>query len=286
MAINPMIQRRRLGIALKNARMAAGKSREEAADVVDAAPSKIIRIEQGQSGLRQSDLGLLMAFYGVDGPEADTMRELARAGRQRGRWSSSRESLPAWFRQYIDLESDASELRQYHTEIIPGILQIEPYIHPILAAGPRTNPEERERQAKIRLQRQSILDESHGSDLYFVLSESALRRVVGSAETMGRQLDFLVEVSGRPNITLQVLPFGAATYAIASFPFVILRFEDDATSNVIYSEGYRDAVYLDKADDVRAYTRLWDELRAAALGPVESRELIAQIADQFKESGP
>ncbi|WP_246608215.1 helix-turn-helix domain-containing protein [Paractinoplanes toevensis] len=285
MATNPTVQRRRLGIALRRAREAASKTREEAAGEIDAAPSKITRIEQGQSGLRLTDLGILLNLYGVSGPEAESMKEMARAGRQRGRWSAYRESLPTWFRQYIDLESDASEIRWYQTEIMPGILQIESYIRPIMAAGPRTDPDELERQVQVRLQRQSSLDESNAADLNFILSESALRRTVGSTATMRDQLAFLIEVSKRSNVTLQVLPFSAETYAISSFPFIILRFNDDATSDTIYTEDYRDAVYLDRPDDVKAYSRLWGELQAAALGAVESRRLIAKIADQVKESG-
>ncbi|WP_348650111.1 Scr1 family TA system antitoxin-like transcriptional regulator [Solwaraspora sp. WMMA2080] len=44
-------------------------------------------------------------------------------------------------------------------------------------------------------------------------------------------------------------------------------------------ETLADAAYLDGPDAVRAYTRLWEGLTAAALGPVESRALIQRIAD-------
>ncbi|MFI5497207.1 Scr1 family TA system antitoxin-like transcriptional regulator [Actinoplanes sp. NPDC051859] len=95
----------------------------------------------------------------------------------------------------------------------------------------------------------------------------------------------LVEVSKRPNVNLQVLPFRAETYTTASFPFIVLRFGTDSSSDVIYSEDYRDAVYLDRPDDVKAYSRLWDDLRAAALGPEESRRLIVELANEFEGSG-
>ncbi|GAB1693649.1 helix-turn-helix domain-containing protein [Krasilnikovia sp. M28-CT-15] len=277
---NPTVQRRRLGNALKRAREAAGRTQDEAAAVIDAAASKISRFELGQSGVRLTDLAHLLDFYGVTGEEAESMRDLAKAGRQRGRWSTYRDALPGWFRQYVDLESDASEIRWYQSEVVPGILQTEPYIRAILDAGP---DEEIDRQVQVRLERQSALDGADGSELSFILSESAIRRTVGSAATMRAQLEFLAEVSRRPGVTIQVLPFSAQTYTTASYPFIILRFEHDSTSDVIYLEDYTDASYHDRPEVVRSYTRLWENLSAAALGPVESRHLMAKATSQFRE---
>src|SRR3954470_15601957 len=132
--VNPTIQRRRLGIALKRAREQVGMTQDEAAAAIESAASKISRIELGQSGVRPTDLTLLINAYGVPDSVAASMRELAKAGRQRGRWSSYREQLPAWFRTFVDLEGDASEIRSYQAEIIPGTLQTEAYIRAILTS--------------------------------------------------------------------------------------------------------------------------------------------------------
>lgn len=282
---NPTIQRRRLGIALKQARERAGKTREESAIIIDARSSKISRIELGQSALRLTDLGILCDFYGVDEQEREAMRDMARAGRQRGRWDSYRNSLPTWFRQYIDLEGDASALRWYQPEIIPGILQTEAYVRGLYGIdGATAADEEIERQIRIRLERQAVIEEP-GAELSFILSESALRRVVGSPATMRAQLKHLAKISSRRNVDVQVLPFDAQTYTTSSFGFTVMRF-DEAASDVIYVEDYTDAVYLDRPEDVKAYTRLWDVLRASALGAVESRRLINRVAGEFGESGP
>jgi transcriptional regulator with XRE-family HTH domain len=275
--VNPTIQRRRLGIALKRAREQAGLTQDEAAAAIESAASKISRIELGQSGVRPTDLTLLINAYGVPDSVAASMRELAKAGRQRGRWSSYREQLPAWFRTFVDLEGDASEIRSYQAEILPGTLQTEAYIRAILTSPGTPDEEALDQQVKIRLARQSIIDEQ--TELAYVLSESAIRRMVGGPDTMHDQLAHLVALSHRPNVTIQVLPFAAQTYAVSSFSFVILRFDQDSASDVIYTETFTDADYLDRPDLVRAYTKLWDDLRAAALGPVESRLLIEQLGD-------
>jgi hypothetical protein len=85
----------------------------------------------------------------------------------------------------------------------------------------------------VRLEREAILRQEDGPDVSFILSESALRRSIGDAATMRSQLLHLAEVGKQSNVALQVFPFDAQTYETASFNFIILRFGDDAASDVI-----------------------------------------------------
>ena len=280
---NPTIQRRRLGNALRRAREAAGKTQDEAAEAIDSASSKISRLEQGQSGLRLTDLKALLELYDITGEEAETLREMARAGRQRGRWSGYRNVIPDWFRQYLDLEAEATEIRWYQPEVIPGILQTESYIRALNSRSehPQRDEIDAERQITVRLERQKVIDQPDGPQLSFVLSESALRRHLGDPKTMRDQLLHLTKVAKLPNVTIQVFPFDAQTYETTSYNFIILRFGEETPSDVIYLETFTDADYVNSRDAVRAYTGLWDRLRAAALGPVESRRLVQRLADEL-----
>ncbi|WP_431917300.1 helix-turn-helix domain-containing protein [Micromonospora wenchangensis] len=274
--VTPTIQRRRLGNALRRAREAAGKSQDEAAEVIDSASSKVSRMELGQSGIRLTDLKLLLDFYGVSAEEAEPLRELARAGRQRGRWSGYRNVVPDWFRQYLDLEADAAEIRWYQSEVIPGILQTEPYIRAII------DRDDVERQVEVRLERQKVIDRPDGPELNFILSESALRRNLGDPAAMRDQLTHLAALADRSNVTIQVFPLDAGTYVTASYNFIILRFGEEVASDVVYLETFTDADYLDSPEALRAYNRLWGRLQAAALGPAESRRLMLRIAGEMK----
>ncbi|MBV2356899.1 helix-turn-helix domain-containing protein [Streptomyces sp. J2-1] len=275
----PTIQRRRLGNALKRAREQAAKTQDEAAEQIDAAASKISRLELGQSGIKLTDLTLLLNFYGVSGEEAEWMKDLARAGRQRGRWSGFLGAIPDWFRTYVDLEADASELRWYQPEVVPGILQIESYIRAMnVNAQPGVSQEAMDQQLKVRLERQAILDQPNAPILNFILSESAIRRNIGDADVMREQLLHLAEVAERTNVELQVFPFDAQTFGAAWVGFTIMRFDHDASSDVVYLEDYTDATYLDRPDGVQAYTALWNRLQSAALGQVESRRMILRLA--------
>ncbi|WP_433345634.1 helix-turn-helix domain-containing protein [Micromonospora sp. CA-111912] len=274
--VTPTIQRRRLGNALKRAREAAGKTQDEAAEVIDSASSKVSRLELGQSGIRLTDLKLLLDFYGVTGEDAEPLRDLARAGRQRGRWSGYRNVVPDWFRQYLDLEADAAEIRWYQSEVIPGILQTEPYIRAIIEG------DDVEQQTAVRLERQKVIDRPDGPELNFILSESALRRDLGDRAAMREQLSHVAALASRPNVTIQVFPLNAETYVTSSYNFIILRFGEEVASDVVYLETFTDADYLDSPEALRSYNRLWGRLQAAALGPAESRRLILRIADEMK----
>ncbi|MGQ0837338.1 helix-turn-helix domain-containing protein [Actinokineospora sp.] len=278
---SPTLQRRRLGKALKRARERSDRTQEEAAEKIDAASSKISRIELGQSGLKLVDLNALLDLYSVTGEAALHLRDLARAGRKRGRWSAYRNVIPNWFRDYLDLEEDASEIRWYQPEVVPGILQTEAYIRAVYTtATPRTVDDEIERFVRMRLDRQAVLERADAT-LHFILSEAALRRTVGNVRLMADQLQHVADVADRVNVELQVLPFDAQTYCPASFGFTILRFENDASTDVVYLEDYTDAVYLDEQQPVRAYNALWNRLSAAALGQVESQDLIRRITSEY-----
>ncbi|GAB2884565.1 helix-turn-helix domain-containing protein [Streptomyces mayteni] len=277
---SPTIQRRRLGIALKRARERAGKTQDEAAVLIDAASSKVSRMEIGQNGIKLTDLNVLLDFYGVTGEQADWMRDLARSGRQRGRWSGYRNVIPDWFRQYLDLEEDATEIRWYQAELVPGILQTEAYVRALHVTAPQFKDGDLDRQIRVRMERVGIVDRPDAPQVNFILSESALRRNVGGPQVMREQREFLANVAQRPNVQLQILPFDSESYETATFGFTVLRFDHDASTDVVYLEDYMDANYLDRPDAVRAYSALWDRLQAAALGPVESRRLILRVADE------
>ena len=61
--------------------------------------------------------------------------------------------------------------------------------------------------------------------------------------------------------------------------FTLMQFPDPADRDVVYLEAETEALYLEKQEDVRRYSLILDYLRAQALGPAESRALIAQLGE-------
>ena len=98
---------------------------------------------------------------------------------------------------------------------------------------------------------------------------------------MRGQLEHLLDMSHRPGITLQVLPFACGAHAGHGGPFSILEFPDRTDSEVAYVESVAGHLYLEKDRDVRTRVEAFDRLRAAALAPAASAELIEQVASEL-----
>ena len=77
-----------------------------------------------------------------------------------------------------------------------------------------------------------------------------------------------------PGMTLQVLPFGNGAHAGLRGPFNILEFADRTDSRVAHVESVGGFLYLEKEREVRACADAFDRLRASALSPGASVDLI------------
>jgi hypothetical protein len=82
---------------------------------------------------------------------------------------------------------------------MPGLLQIEEYARAnVTAARPMLSDDEIDRAVALRMSRQEILlDESDPPNLWAIMDESALQRVVGSQETMTAQREHLLDMFRR-----------------------------------------------------------------------------------------
>ena len=113
-----------------------------------------------------------------------------------------------------------------------------------------------------------------------VLDESVVSRPVGGDKVMRDQLRLLAEAASWPNVTLQVLPFEAGPHAGMDGTFAILEFPEPGDSDVVYAENATGGLFLEKNDELGKYTKIFENIRRAALSPEESAELIAQLAEE------
>jgi transcriptional regulator with XRE-family HTH domain len=282
MAITPTVRRLQLGNELRRVRELAGRTPAEAALQLDCAPTKISRMELGQSPVGIGDLKLLLEYFGDDPAHIAFLLDLGRNTKARGRWSGYRSIFPEWFRMYFDLEQDASDIKITESEVIPGLLQTEDYVRAMFTG----NDEQVEAVVKTRQERKSILSSENPPSISFILSESCLHRMVGDIKVMCDQLDYLVELSKVKHVHLQILPFDSHSpkAGIVFYGFNILTIDSPGNApplEFVYLEDLDDARYLDGHNEKRPYAHLWGRLQAAALGPVESREFIRKTAAQY-----
>lgn len=273
---SPTVRRRRLAAELRELRRASGKSRDEVAAFVDVAPSTITKVENASAAARVPLVVALCELYGVDDAKRNVLMTLAREASQQSWWQDFSGAIPQWFEVYVGLEAEAVEIRTWHPEMIDGRLQTEGYMRALISAEVEVPADDEiDRRVSVRLKRQEQLTAAEPLQLWTIIGEAALRRMVGGPEVMRDQLQHLLEMSRLNNVTLQVLPFDVGAHPGMQGGFHLLRFRDDP--DVAYAEYRQGSIYMEKDEDVTSYRRALDLLVARALGPDQSRELIRRV---------
>jgi transcriptional regulator with XRE-family HTH domain len=275
---SPTFPRFQLGKQLRELRERARLTTEDVGLQLDCSPSTISRMEGGKVGVRRSTLERLLQIYDVHDPEQiDTLVVLAREGKTRG-WFARYGDLPASYSRFIGLESSAIEIRNYEALVVPGMLQTEEYTRALLAASPGESEDAVEAHVKARRERQVLLNRADQPPLHLiaVLDESVIRRLIGGPDVMRSQLKRLGESARSRNVTVQILPFSGGAYAGMAGSFSILKF--DGAPSVVYAEAMTGDIYP-AADDVQRYHDVFENLRAAALSPLESIKVIEEAAN-------
>jgi transcriptional regulator with XRE-family HTH domain len=282
MRSSPTVRRRRLAAELRQLRKESGKTREQVAEFVGCSPVTITRIESAQSAPRLADTARMLECYGITGERREILLTLCSEARKRGWWHQYSGTIPAWFEVYVGIEGEVSEIRSYQPELIDGRLQTESYIRALMHADVDVPAEDEiQRRVELRITRQEqFFTSEDGPRMWVVLNEAALRRQVGGPATMKEQLRHLIAVSRSPKVVLQVLTYAGGAHPAMDGAFEILRFPDAADPDIVYVQYRRGSIYLEDPSDVQAYAELFDHLRARALGPDESRDLIEHLAGE------
>ncbi|MEU1000471.1 helix-turn-helix domain-containing protein [Streptomyces tibetensis] len=279
----PAVRRRKLGAELRALRSSAGLTSGEAARLVGWHQSKVSRIETGTSGVKPTDVRLLLDAYGVtDAQLRELLMMLAGAEDSDGRhhwWHAYRGVLPPTYRDFISLESQAGAMRTLETTVVPGLLQTPEYARAVTRAAVEGLPEDRlDTLVEVRLARQDVLRADPPLELSAVLDEAVLRREVGGPGVMARQLERLVEAARLPQVRLQVLPFAAGAHIGVTGPFVIFSFSSTSDLDVVVLDHLTSSLYLERKEDLQAYTEAFNALQIHALSPEDSLDFIAGTA--------
>ncbi|MFJ6305675.1 helix-turn-helix domain-containing protein [Streptomyces althioticus] len=282
MAGSPTARRRRLSIELKKLREKSALTCAQVGQALDWSGSKVNRMETGSGRVQPSDVDALCRFYDTSDELREFLKSLAREAKTRGWWQVHGAGVPEWFNIYIGLEQDASTLRQYQCEVLPGLMQTEAYARELHTTGAHMSAEDIDRAVRVRLERQEMLTRPDAPEAWFVVNEGAVRNVIGDREVMREQLERILETTGLPSVTLQVLPFDSGTYP-ATGSFTMLGFPAPEDPDLVYRDGITDAVYLEGEHHVREYTRAFDGLRAAALSPQRSARLVQSVVKEYSK---
>lgn len=279
--------KRRLGRLLREVREQSGKSAlAAAADLKQSSASTLHRYETGEVLPAWGTVRTLLAFYEATAEDLDRASRFYDDAKDEPRSVRLPAGAPSGYRRLVNAEREAMRERVMAPLAVPSLLQTERYARALLDAGqtlqrPDTRPES---VVAVRMDRQKPLDGPDPLMLHALIDEAVVHREVGSPEVQREQLEHLLTMAERPNITVQVIPFAAGGYGTMNGSFVVVDYpEPDATPGV-YLEYPAGGAWVDNEEDVKRFTTMFDEVARLALTPANTTTLIKKHARALKNS--
>ncbi|WP_406374876.1 helix-turn-helix domain-containing protein [Streptomyces sp. NBC_00647] len=280
----PTLLKMLVGVQLAGAREDAGLSQEQAARSLGFSAAKLSRIEAGK-GRRpptEGDVRALLEQYGTDDYEVSVLLRLLERAGEPGWWQRyDKRLMPEWFDRLVGLQEAATTIRTFEIQYVPGLLQTPEYTRAVVERGLPTAPAaEVQRRVELRMRRRELLDRADAPQLWAVVDESVLLRVLGSREVMRAQLEHLIEMAQRPHVVVQFVPLDVTNASAPAIPVTYLRFGGVELPDIVYLEHIRSANFLEDRDETEEYRVVLDRLADEALSPRASLALLRDTVEQ------
>ncbi|MDI2032294.1 DUF5753 domain-containing protein [Saccharopolyspora sp. TS4A08] len=259
-------------------------------DLIETSQSRIALLVNGGGSSSPGDLVLLADKLGFDDEGyKESLRELRRDNHKRGFWTTGHNrAYSEDLRLLVDLEKHADQIRAAHVEVIPGLLQCEAYVRAQHVERSGAGDLSLDERVEARLARQEILGDSEPPVVQYVISESCVRRTCGDAEVMREQIDFLIKLSKRPNVMLQVMPFDqpVGRRVPIESPYTLIHVPSPGAAGpleLVYVEGEGEIRYLDDKKALAAHEAAWARVSNAALRFEETRRFLKSVSQDFRK---
>jgi hypothetical protein len=268
---------RKLAALLRRLRERSGRSAEEAADLLDCPLRRFQLIETGMAGVRLAEVRSLLDLYEINDDEREAVLDDAKQARDRSWWYSYADLIDESFETHLILENDASALRTYQPNLVPGLLQTERYAWELIGTRSDLPLQTVRRQAALRTMRRKAFDRQDAPHLAVVLDEAVLRRPVGAPTVMREQYRHLLEIASGPGVTIQVLPFKAGPHHAMGAGFHIFEFAGE-TQSVVELELLDRLDFVAEPSDVAHYIAAFERASQRALNAERSGTLLQELA--------
>jgi transcriptional regulator with XRE-family HTH domain len=280
----PTLLKLLVGVQLAGFREDAGYSQEQAARELGFSPAKLSRIEAGKGRRPPSerDVRALLELYGTDPYQVTVLLKILRRAGEPGWWQRyDKRLMPEWFDRLVGLQEAAATIRTFEIQYVPGLLQTAAYARAVVERGlPNVPSGEVQRRVELRMRRSQLLLREDAPQLWAVIDESVLLRVLGSTGVMREQLGHLLEMAQRPNVTLQVVPLDVTNASAPAIPITYLRFGGLDLPDVVYLEHIRSANFLEDRDETEEYRLALDRLADEALQPRATLDLLRETMER------
>jgi transcriptional regulator with XRE-family HTH domain len=278
---SPTVRHRRLAAELRRLRESAALPPERAAAALGWSRPKLVKFETARTAPSPGDVAAMLELYGAPEAYKIALIQLSRDVRKRGWWTAYDDVLPP---SYAELEDDATQIRSWQVQEIPGLLQTDDYALAVIRLNtPDESEESQLRRLQARMARRAILTRHTAPALHAVIDESALRRPIGGPDAMRRQLTALLEAAERPQVHLQIALTGKGDFPGLEGSFVVLSFGGPIDLDVAYIKGVAGGIYVEDVEQVRRCRTKFERISKAALTPTESIALIEAIVQRQGE---
>ncbi|GAA5056391.1 helix-turn-helix domain-containing protein [Nocardia callitridis] len=273
------VRLRRLAAMLHEMRETAGLSKEEVSTKTGINVTTLYRIETAQARPQRRTLKAMLDLYAVSDAQREDAVELLSDALKPGMSRAYEGSVSEVYAAYINFESEALSARHYQTATVPGLLQTHQYAMAVIDTSmPKLEASMMESRARARMDRAAVLTREDPLELWVVMDEAVIRRMVGGPVTMQGQLERLLQETKRKNVIMQILPFDAGAHPGMGGPFTLLDFPDPADPELVYIEGIAGDELIEGHGEIRRFGVMFDQLRAMALSPRDSANMIEAAA--------
>ncbi|GAA3868249.1 helix-turn-helix transcriptional regulator [Streptomyces lacrimifluminis] len=245
------------GTELTRLRTKAGLSQEQTARLAHTTQSMLSKVEAAKRV-----------------PSLDLARDLDVALKTDGHFARLHPlvisyAYPSWFLPFVELEREAVSIRSFQSQILSGLLQTEEYARSMLVA---VRPDNLDDLVAARMTRQEIFEREDRPRTWFIVDEYVLMRHIGGESVMRGQFERLLEAGQHPRTVIQIIPRTVVEHPGLAGPFTVLGFDEGP--DVLFVDGFSQGRTALGQDEVAEGIRAYDLLRAVALSPDASAELI------------
>lgn len=270
---DPTARRKQLGRLLRRARDAAGLTQKAVADVLGCGQAKITKIETTLVGISPAELDKLIELYQVSADDEAELRRLAELDQQNGPARTKYLTTLAAFTELSEVETDASEIRCWHSERLPVPLQSEMYIlkqwEPL-----NSNPTH---VLRVREARTKVFTVPNPPLYRAIISESSLHRLPGGRTTrmvVDQSEHLLRLMNAHERLELRILTFDAdIPWVDTDFQHVMFD-SDSVHEEFMYIEYPGGSRILKGQPELAECREEWARLDKAALNVADSREFL------------
>jgi hypothetical protein len=243
--------------------------------------AQVSNMEAGRVGVSPERVRAIACHYDCSDQALVQALSDMTAARSRGWWEEYRETLPGGLIDLAEMEHHATRLRAGITAHIPGLLQIHDHAREVFRqVVPELSPPDIEHRLSFRIKRQVVLFSDSPTPYQAIIHEAALRMQFGGTTVTKRQLQHILDMSERPHVTVQVIPFVAGAYP-GSGQSILYAHGAVPQLDTVHLDQSHGSALVDAASQLDKYRVLLERMEALALSPDASRDLIHAITQDL-----